>query len=644
MNTGIRVKSPPEKPLIVFDGDCGFCTLWVRRWEQTTAGDVQFLPSQDPTISERFPEIPKEKFETSVQLVQKNGEVYSGSEAVFRGLAEGCSKWPLRFYEKVPGFAPVSEAVYGMVSRNRQFFSALTRLMWGKHVERPTYFLTRWIFLRLLAMIYFVAFLSLLVQVPGLLGGTGILPAADTMESLSAYMDREGVGVDRYRIFPTLSWFNVSDGFLQFQCWAGMLLAGLLFSGVAPPLCLFLLWVLYLSLTTIAREFTGFQWDSMLLEVGFLSIFFAPRHWLPGFIRETPPSRIVHWLLRWVLFRLMFQSGLVKLASGDPTWRDFTALRYHYETQPLPTLIGWYVHQMPLWFHQFCVGAMFAVQLVIPFFIFAPRRLRIFAVGAFVALEVLIASTGNYGFFNFLTLSLCLLLLDDFDLQKWVHGKWRERLDVQRRKFAEQFSCAAKTIAQRIRKIAAVLLLLLFLFLTIPLLARNLKMTSLWPEWMSKTQSWFAPFRSVNTYGLFAVMTTNRPEIIIEGSNDGKTWQVYEFKYKPGDLQRAPGFNSPHQPRLDWQMWFAALGSYQQNQWFLNFCQRLLQGSPEVVRLLEKNPFPDQPPKLIRATVYDYRFTDIETRRRTGQWWQRTEQGLYCPVLLLEGDSLRALQ
>ncbi|MFN7138056.1 MAG: DCC1-like thiol-disulfide oxidoreductase family protein, partial [Limisphaerales bacterium] len=277
MHTGIRVNSLPEKPLMIYDGDCCFCTKWVKRWEQTVGPSVQFIPSQDPQVAQRFPEIPVKRFEESVQLIQPNGEVYEGSEAVFRALAAGCSRWPLRLYERLPGFAPVSEQAYKLVAKNRSFFSSATRLLWGDQVERPTYFLGRWVFLRLLAIIYFVAFLSLLVQTSGLIGDAGILPTRETMQAIGGYMDGEKIGVDRYRIFPTLSWLSGSETFLKVQCWAGILAAVALFCGVAPPLSLLLLWLLYLSLTTAFREFTGFQWDSMLLEVGFFSIFFAPR-------------------------------------------------------------------------------------------------------------------------------------------------------------------------------------------------------------------------------------------------------------------------------------------------------------------------------------------------------------------------------
>ncbi|MFN7141021.1 MAG: lipase maturation factor family protein, partial [Limisphaerales bacterium] len=354
------------------------------------------------------------------------------------------------------------------------------------------------------------------------------------------------------------------------------------------------------------------------------------------------PSRIAHWLLRWVLFRLIFQSGLVKLASGDPTWRDFTALQYHYETQPLPTFIGWYVHQAPLWFHQFCVGAMFAVQLIVPFFIFGPRRLRIFAAGAIVGLELLIAITGNYGFFNFLSLSLCVLLLDDQTLNRTLRGRWANWLGERKTAFFASLSCASRTRGERLRRAGLMMLLLFTLLMTLPNIARNLRWDRWIPEWATRTQAWFSPFRTMNSYGLFAIMTTTRPEIVVEGSSDGRTWLVYQFKYKPGDLRKRPPFNAPHQPRLDWQMWFAALGAYQQNPWFLQFAQRLLEGSPAVIDLLEENPYPDKPPKYIRATVYNYRFTDFETRNKTGQWWQRELQGPYCPVLYLEGGVLKA--
>ena len=377
MTSAIRVAAPPPKPLMVFDGDCNFCTLWIRRWQQITGDRVDYLPAQDPRIAAQFPEIPREQFDTAVQLIEPDGSIYSGAEAVFRTLAHSPKRqWPLRTYQNSSAFANLTEWAYRLVAENRKVFSLLTRWFWGRHVERPTYLLTRWIFLRALGVIYLVAFVSLWTQISGLIGHDGILPADQFMPAVGQQCDLQGIGPDRFRLLPTLCWLNSSDGFLHFQCAAGTVLAMILIVGIAPVPCLALLWLFYLSLVTVGRDFLGFQWDNLLLEAGFLAIFFAPWQLLPRPSREPPPSRLVLWLLRLLLFKLMFSSGCVKLFSGDPNWRNLTALTFHYQTQPLPTWIGWYANQLPLWFQKAsCVGHV-RHRTGRAVLIFAPRRLR----------------------------------------------------------------------------------------------------------------------------------------------------------------------------------------------------------------------------------------------------------------------------
>ncbi len=465
------------------------------------------------------------------------------------------------------------------------------------------------------------------MQIVGLVGSDGILPADVAMQSMRQLADTHHVGLGRYHLVPTLCWFSTSDRFLQFQCGAGAALAVLLIFGVAPAPCLFLLWLVYLSLATVCREFLAFQWDNLLLETGFLAIFLAPLQLWPRASRAAPPSRLVLWLLRWLLFKLMFQSGCVKLLSGDPTWRNLTALTYHYETQPLPTWIGWYAHQLPVWVQKISTATMFGIELFLPFLVFAPRRLRQVACVAFVSFQTLILLTGNYCFFNLLTIALCLLLLDDAALK--AAWPWRSREAVA---LAPEPSPRSPwrwpiQVTMPVACVAVVSALMQF--------SAMFRLPVLWPRPVVGVYAWLSPFRSFNSYGLFAVMTTSRPEISIEGSRDGVTWLPYEFKYKPGDVKRRPGFAEPHQPRLDWQMWFAALGKYQRNPWLMSFCRRLLEGSRPVLALLKRNPFPEAPPRYIRAVVYDYRFTDLATRRRTGAWWRRQERGFYLPPLLL---------
>ena len=277
MKSDIRVAAPPPKPLMIFDGDCNFCTLWIRRWQQMTGDAVDYLPSQDASVAAQFPEIPRDRFQTAVQLIEPDGTVYSGAEAVFRTLAKNPKwQWALRIYENAPIIARITEFAYGFVAGHRTFFSLLTRWFWGRHVEQPDYFLTRWFFLRALGVIYLVAFISLWTQISGLIGHNGILPAGQFMSAVKQQCDAQGIGLERFHLLPTLCWFDSSDGFLNFQCAAGTICAMLLIIGIAPAPCLALLWLFYLSLATVGQDFLGFQWDNLLLEAGFLAIFFAP--------------------------------------------------------------------------------------------------------------------------------------------------------------------------------------------------------------------------------------------------------------------------------------------------------------------------------------------------------------------------------
>ncbi len=270
---------------------------------------------------------------------------------------------------------------------------------------------------------------------------------------------------------------------------------------------------------------------------------------------------------------------------------------------------------------------MFGIELIVPFLIFAPRRPRQFACLTFVLLQALIVLTGNYCFFNLLTIALCLLLLDDAALTKFVPGRLRTIPPLNPQP-------ATLNLAKWPPQIT-VPLACICIGISLMHLGSLSRLHIPWPRPFFATYTWLAPLRTFNSYGLFAVMTTTRPEIVIEGSNDGQTWREYEFKYKPGDVKRRPKFVEPHQPRLDWQMWFAALGNYQRNPWLVNFCVRLLQGSPDVLTLLERDPFPHAPPRYVRAVLYDYHFTDLATRRKTGAWWRREKAGVYLPPLTL---------
>ena len=438
-------------------------------------------------------------------------------------------------------------------------------------------------------------------------------------------MRAEQVGSDAFYLLPTLCWFNSSDAFLHFLCGAGAIISVLLMAGLAPVLSLTLLFVLYLSLTIAGQTFLSFQWDILLLEAGFLALFFAPWRWRMNANNPAPFSRVGFFLLKLLLFKLLFMSGVVKLTSHDESWWNLTALDYHYWTQPLPTVIGWWSDQHPEWFKKFSVAFCLVVEIIAPFFIWAPRRLRHVAAGFLVVLQIAIAATGNYCFFNLLTLALCLLLFDDALITRLLKTRRPDRVRNNARVLA----------------IPAIVVLVVTLPINAMFIFSACKPKREWPRPISTIAGYIEPFRIVNGYGLFRVMTKSRPEIIIEGSADGSEWQPYEFRWKPGALDQAPRWVAPHQPRLDWQMWFAALGNYRQNPWFVSLLERLLRNTPAVTRLLERNPFPETPPRYVRARLYEYRFTTWEEHRATGAWWKREESGEYLPAISLENFDRR---
>jgi hypothetical protein len=433
-------------------------------------------------------------------------------------------------------------------------------------------------FLRVLAVVYFIAFVSLGVQAIGLFGSRGILPLADYVKAA-----REAGA--SWRQLPTVLWWTPTDVAIRAVWIVGAAAALMAAVGRRQRPALAVCFVCWLSLCVAGQDFLSFQWDLLLVETGFLAIF-------------AGQDRVRMWLFRWLLFRLVFFSGLVKLLSGDPTWRNLTALRYHYETQPLPTPLAWHMHQLPLLLQKASTAFTFFVELLVPMLFFATRPVRIIAAWITVGLQLLILLTGNYTFFNWLTIALCMWLV--------IEPK--------------------PGAGNRYVSIAVGLFIGLLSGLTV------LSVFDTTPPGAGAVLHATAPFRVVNSYGLFAVMTTERPEIIVEGSNDGENWAAYEFRYKPGDVRRAPPIVAPHQPRLDWQMWFAALGTYQTNRWFVNFMLRLLQGEPTVTRLLERNPFPNAPPRYIRARVYQYHFTSWGSH----DWWTREERGLYFPAVSLK--------
>jgi len=480
-------------------------------------------------------------------------------------------------------------------------------------LSKSTYQYSADIFLRLLGVVYFLAIYSLWSQIHGLIGENGILP-------LGNYFNRaaEQYGSGACFAYPSIFWWFQSDTAISAICIIGMVFSVLLVLGLVPLISTTLLWAIYLSLTTAGQVFLAFQWDNLLLEAGFLAILLAPPVWRsrPSFNPVAP--KLIIFLIYWLLFRLMFASGFVKLASQDESWWNLTALTYHFWTQPLPVWVSWYAHQSPIWLMKAATAVMFFIELAVPFLIFAPRKFRYSAFILFVLLQAAIIVTGNYGFFNILTMVLCFPLLDDRVFVRGNNDVLVRPLPLWTRSTLHTVRIAASVIMMCVSTLLFVSMFKLSITLPGPVLTAVKSIM---------------PYRSINHYGLFAAMTKSRPEIIIEGSMDGQNWMAYEFPDKPGDVYRTPLFTAPHMPRLDWQMWFAALGNYQGNPWLINMMYRLIENEPSVLALFEYNPFPSTPPNMIRAVLYEYTFAGPEQNKKHFLWWNRELKGLYCPVM-----------
>ncbi len=464
-----------------------------------------------------------------------------------------------------------------------------------------------------MGLVYFLAFASLGFQITGLIGDQGILPAKEFL----GWAEHQ-FKADKYTAIPTIFWFKSENLFLQMVCGAGALLGLLILAGKFHILITSACWFFYLSLASVGQEFLWYQWDTLLLEIGFLSIFLCP--WTLQKKTDEAPSTFIVWLFRILAFKLEFSSGVVKLASGDPSWRNLSALSYHYETQPIPTFGGWFFHQLPHGFHEISTAFILVSQLICPFFIFAKRKWRIGYFFLMISTQGLIALSGNYGFFNILTVVLAILLLDDVFIKRiFLFFKVHLR---------QPFCCSMSATKHILLNIIGFVLLTLN-FINIYGLVFKFEL----PHPLTSVIKNLQPFHLNNRYGLFAVMTKTRPEIVLEGSNDLKNWSEYKFKWKAGELDRPPLYVAPHQPRLDWQMWFAALGNFNGNPWFISFIGKIFTGSEDVLKLLKNNPFPNSPPLYLRAVSYDYNFTNWEGKSQTGRWWKQSSKRPYSPII-----------
>jgi uncharacterized protein YjeT (DUF2065 family) len=483
-----------------------------------------------------------------------------------------------------------------------------------------THLLSRWIFLRLLGVIYFSAFYSLIFQIKGLIGSRGLLPASEYLLQVAQYFP----GMRHFWFAPTLLWLSSSDHMLMLLCWAGLLASIALIFNCWPRAALIACFICFLSFVSAAQDFSGYQSDGMLLEAGLISIFFAPPGLRPGLGANHAPLRASWFLLLWEWFRIYFESGVVKLASGDYSWRHLTAMDDYYQNGPLPTWIGWYVQHLPHKFHAFSTLLTFVMELGVVFMMFLPRPFRIICFFLVTPFQVTIILTGNYTFLNYLVLSLGFLLLDDGIIRSMVPQRWR------RSAVAAQSPLPQTTWLRNLQLGFAAICLGWIFYVTTALLFATIPH---FPRLPHAPVAAIEPFRIANSYGLFAVMTHARYEIEFQGSNDGQTWTAYPFRYKPQDMHKAPGIYAPYQPRFDWNLWFASLGSWRENSFVLRTEEQLLLNSPDVLALFAGNPFPDGPPQRVRSVLWQYWFTDLATKRREGAWWRRELLGPYAPAL-----------
>src|SRR5437773_2046818 len=498
--------------------------------------------------------------------------------------------------------------------------------------------ISRWIFLRALGLIYFSAFFSLVFQISGLLGPQGILPANDYLEAVGRSVGH----LARLWFAPTLLWFSSSSHMLLGLCWMGMFASLLLVLNIWPRAMLVICFACFLSFVSAAQDFSGYQSDGMLLEAGFISLFFAPPGIRPGWGAVRPPIRASLVLLQWEWFRIYFESGIAKIASGDPQWRKLTAMDEYYQNGPLPTWIGWYVQHLPHWFHASSAYATLALELGLVWMLFLPRRWRIACFFIVTPWQIGVILTANYTFLNYLVLAMGVLLLDDRVVLGTLPEKWKARLTGGMPTVALPLTSQLNDWSEQLRhswrvaKLSTSAILLAWIFYA----------TATELVWMfvkipipASPVAALEPFRIANRYGLFAVMTRGRYEIEFQGSVDGQNWIVYPFRYKPQKLNEAPGIYAPYQPRFDWNLWFASLGSWREYPIVPNTEVRLLSNDNDVLTLFAPNPFPRQPPTQVRAVLWQYWFTTMAEKRQTGMWWHRQLVGLYAPTLQREADG-----
>jgi predicted DCC family thiol-disulfide oxidoreductase YuxK len=665
--------------------------LCAQRFDSHRGNKVDLIPYQ--SLHQKWPQAPTENYASAVYLFTPAGKSYRAAAAVYRFYAEYPWRgWANLAYKRFRWFAALSEWGYQFVANNRKTFARLVRVFWGNSFVLPTYRNSAWLYGRLLGITIMIAFISLWVQSAGLFGPEGIVPYSENLDQARLNNGNGSSVASRLLEKPTWLWFFPGTIGIAVLFITGCLSALLLILGLFSPIAVLVSWSCYLSLQVVATPFLNFQWDLLLLETMLLSVFYLPWKLRAKYSYFTEPNAIGRWLLWLLLFKLIFESGVVKFTyfgSGDTnTWLDLTALNYHYWTQPIPSWISWYFHWLPQWFHKLALLITYAVELIFPFFIFLPHRLKNIAVFGLIFLQMMIIITGNYGFFNLLTIILCLTLLDDRTIPASIRILFKIKNNENYR------TC----LPRRLQSALGALVLFMFVwtgcyYLRLDLRGSRSNITGadISPSGVTRSLIRSAGYsRSMNSYGLFRVMTTTRPEIIIAHSSDGENWIPYQFEYKPVNLQMRPRFFFPHMPRLDWQMWFEALyierlmdaqfslsmykrflevmtngdmklGELRLDQfltapelqnlntmdigerlqlldniqthitsylghsyWFARFLRALRQGNNKVLDLLGQGSQLSEKPKYMRLTFYYYNFSEPQKKRK-GFWWVREQ-------------------
>ncbi|XP_068610633.1 lipase maturation factor 1 [Brachionichthys hirsutus] len=504
-----------------------------------------------------------------------------------------------------------------------------------------TYWLTRVVLLRAVAFIYFVAFTVAYKQNKQLIGENGLMPCKNYLNSVKRYVGGK-IGVAAFTYTPSILWlldWSDVDANLDGIALLGMLLSAfVLVMGMANMVLMAALWALYHSLVSVGQLWYSFGWESQLLETGFLAIFLCPVWNLSQVPVRCPPSLICIWTFRWLIVRIMLGAGLIKI-RGDKCWRDLTCMDYHYETQPVPNPMSYYMHRAPWWFHRFEILSNHLVELIFPFATFLGRRMCMVNGAVQILFQVVLIVSGNLSFLNWLTIVPSLACFDDASLAFLFGSRGAAKkavLEIQNEEAAGRSPKPTKGMF--VRRVLNVSLGVLIGFLSVPVVMNLLSSRQV-------MNTSFDPLRIVNTYGAFGSITKERTEVIFQGtlSRDPEdpeaVWEEYQFLCKPGDVYRRPCLISPYHYRLDWLMWFAAFQTYEQNEWVIHIAGRLLSNDSAVLSLIDADPFQGrETPRWIRGEHFRYRFSQPgSTSAAQGKWWLRKRIGPYFPPVDLEG-------